>query len=447
MKKRLRELFILLLITLTLLFVLEGTFRLLGFQPAKPLISNWMQLDQQLLWRNKPHSHGSKGSRFAPEISFVHNNLGLRMRNDVEPEHDGIFRIAVLGDSNIWGFGVEQAQTACSILQSKFDKEPLDNKKVEVLNLGTIGHSSYQGMRVVTEYMFFCGDSASKRQTCLAPDLVVLAYGYNDRRYVMSKEWQDSKVYVDKMYSRAKWNQRIFEHSAFCNIFMSYNKNNLSTTLKDAVPRVSLDTYKKNVKGMFVRSDYQGENNYIPVIVLGLRDNPAVTSRMEQAKQFEIEGNIANAVQIYLTILQSPNITESSLAPYLFLKLLKQKPNEVMQAVAQFTERQPSDHEKFQSQLENIKLPIDSVMGMTPIRPDWEYLDVLREVCSQYENAYFLDMRETLSELPREEQLKCFFATDPCHLNVKGQKLLADELEKLIRKIQIDANGNKRRSR
>ncbi len=415
LKRRLRDSTIILIITLCMLLLLETGIRLTGIQPAEPLLSEWMQAHPTLLWINKPNSHGTRGSRFAPNISYVHNNHGMRMREDISLQQDA-FRVMMIGDSNIWGFGVEQSQTASAVLQDKLSRKAKTNKPVQVLNMGITGHSSYQGKIRLQD---------SELQSA---NVIVLAYGYNDRRYTANEDKQDSPEYFEATYDKLWFHQLLLQRSAICGWFASWNQEPQFTSLKDAMPRVSPKQYQSNFDAMLKKF----EKSNVRVIVLGLRDNPAIVHRINQARLYEHEEKYDLAVQQYFAILQSPNISESTLAPYMFLRMIKNHPQEVGKALKIFPPLQDISVDKLQLNLESITLPLDSMMGGTVIRTQDEYLELLLEVCSNYKNVTYVDYAELLKPLSEEERLSCYFSTDPCHINVKGNRLLAEYLEPLI---------------
>lgn len=416
MQKRIRDTFIILFITVGLLAILECAFRLSGISPAPPVLSEGMQADPVLLWKTIPGSYGQKSSRFVPAISFVHNKSGMRMRHDIEPKKPGTFRVLMLGDSNIWGFGVEQAQTCASVLQQLLDERNENQKSIEVINMGVIGYSSYQGMKQLEQSL------------ALQPDLIVLGYGYNDRRYIASKIRQDSAEYFLHTYRAVCVHQLLFEHSSLCNWASSWNQNGIETTLQESAPRVPVEQYQNNFQTMLTFC----QKNNLQVIVLGLRDNPAITQRIELAIQYESEKKWIEAASLYINILSSPNITESSLAPYLFSQFVAKIPADEIETLS--LQLQIDDIENVKRNVQNLKLPIDSMMGMTVIRRDEEYLAVLPEICSNYNNVRYIDFRDVMASLSIEEQWQCYFPVDPCHINSKGNALLANYLASIIMK-------------
>lgn len=419
--KRVRDAALILLVTLSMLLLLEGGARWMGAETARPIISPWMEFDARLLWKNRPGSHGSKGSRFAPAISFLHNHLGLRMDEIEVAKPPGVFRAAVLGDSNIWGFGVQQPQTACSVLQRMFDGDPPDGRDVEILNMGTIGYSSYQGRIVLERHAF-----------PLEPDLVILSYGYNDRRYVASMEVSDGPDHFS-WTARVSWfHERIFGSSAFLNAVVSPLKRDLQTTLGEAAPRVPLDAHRRNFSEMLRLC----RERDIPAAVLSLTDNPIETRRLREYRHASLDGRIGDAMGRLADAIRQPNLTDYAITPWLLRNELGERPEAAARALGI---EAPDSREEANAlaadligQIEGMALKIDSVMGMSPIRPDWLYREALEEVCAGEPASKLLDFGEIVFAEDGEVWARWFFPSDPCHLNENGQRRLAEFLYEAI---------------
>jgi hypothetical protein len=117
--------------------------------------------------------HPTRGSANVPNASveygvpefrtmLVHNSLGFRNR-EVEPEKaPGTTRILTLGDSMAYGIGVENDETFSARM------EQLD-PRIEVINAGASGYHPGQQLLLLEE-----------QGLALAPDLVLIAYFWND---------------------------------------------------------------------------------------------------------------------------------------------------------------------------------------------------------------------------------------------------------------------------
>ncbi len=112
------------------------------------------EADPDLTWRQVP------GYR---DANVRINALG--MRGPQARTHDeGVRRILVLGDSIAFGYALPEHQTYPRLLERELGLE-----RTEVLNAAVIGYSSFQGRQLFERLL-----------PSMAPDLVVVQFGYND---------------------------------------------------------------------------------------------------------------------------------------------------------------------------------------------------------------------------------------------------------------------------
>ncbi len=107
-------------------------------------------------------------AKFAQGAMVITNAHGMRDRERGVAKVPGTIRIAVLGDSYTFGFGVENDETYPAVLESLLNAEAIDHR-YEVLNFGVGGYSTQDEAVVL-------------RAKVLAwkPDLVVVGYVRND---------------------------------------------------------------------------------------------------------------------------------------------------------------------------------------------------------------------------------------------------------------------------
>jgi hypothetical protein len=100
---------------------------------------------------------------------FTLNNKGMRGPGDYAYEkEDGTYRIAVLGDSFTFGFGVETPDTMCVLLEEMLNASE-DGQTFQVYNFGVNSYSP------ITEYLYLKHELIK-----YDPDLVVLMYDIGD---------------------------------------------------------------------------------------------------------------------------------------------------------------------------------------------------------------------------------------------------------------------------
>jgi len=96
------------------------------------------------------------------------NSQGFRDEEFSAAKRPSAFRIICLGDSWTFGTNVGQEETYPQQLQ-KLLKQEFPEADFEVLNLGVLGYSSYQGLELIKHHGMN-----------LAPDLLVIGYAMND---------------------------------------------------------------------------------------------------------------------------------------------------------------------------------------------------------------------------------------------------------------------------
>jgi lysophospholipase L1-like esterase len=137
-------------ISCVVLFILEVGLRLLGAEPAylPNRIGGWMmmpQMDQQTVL----------GTKEAHRFVVSTNADGMRT-NLKEERTAGTRRVALLGDSIIFGWGCDDGQTIADSLQATLGADHPDLGPIEVLNAAQPGYSTTQMARffdqVVADY-------------------------------------------------------------------------------------------------------------------------------------------------------------------------------------------------------------------------------------------------------------------------------------------------------
>jgi GDSL-like Lipase/Acylhydrolase family len=145
------------------LIVAEAALRVLGRGPlpVNPVPGNFWRHDAQLGWSNSP---GADGVFDHPHFRInVHiNSKGLRDREYAYDRTPDARRILVIGDSFVWGYGVEQAETFPKVLEARLPG-------VDVINAGVAGYGTDQ------ELLWLRSEGVRYR-----PDLVILEMCGND---------------------------------------------------------------------------------------------------------------------------------------------------------------------------------------------------------------------------------------------------------------------------
>jgi hypothetical protein len=120
-------------------------------------------LDPELIFWNPSNFHANYG-----EIRVSTNELGMR-DDPVRPKQPGEFRVAAIGDSVTFGWGVQREETWCYQLQQKLAAERASRGPARVLDTGCGGYDSQQELHLLRRL----GEK-------LEPDVVLLLYVPND---------------------------------------------------------------------------------------------------------------------------------------------------------------------------------------------------------------------------------------------------------------------------
>jgi hypothetical protein len=157
------EIGLLLASTCVSLIVAEAFLRALGRGPlpVNPVPGNFWRHDAQLGWSNSPGAHGVFDHPHF-RINVHINAKGLRDRDYSYDRTPGTRRILVVGDSFVWGYGVEQGETFPKVLEGRL-------LRVEVINAGVAGYGTDQ------ELLWLRSEGVRYR-----PDLVILEMCGND---------------------------------------------------------------------------------------------------------------------------------------------------------------------------------------------------------------------------------------------------------------------------
>lgn len=153
-----------------------------------------LEPDPVLIWRGRPNlrrtyidifgpaereaDRTAVLHQFSPEVpdalrenavwNIALNAEGFREKELPAAKPAGTFRILCLGDSWTFGANVSQADAYPEQLAVRL-RDRFPGAAFEVLNLGVLGYSSFQGLRLM-----------KRRVLELQPDLVIIGYGMND---------------------------------------------------------------------------------------------------------------------------------------------------------------------------------------------------------------------------------------------------------------------------
>lgn len=167
-----------------------------SYGPAPPWVDGMRILedDEQLFWRGRPHVRQTYVDVFAPahraedRTALLHrfrpgvpaalrgqptwevrlNSEGFRDEELPDEKDPGVLRVVCIGDSWTFGANVGPRDSFPRQLEARL-RQALPSRRVEVLNLGVLGYSSHQGLRLLRE-----------RVLSLEPDFVTIGFAMND---------------------------------------------------------------------------------------------------------------------------------------------------------------------------------------------------------------------------------------------------------------------------
>lgn len=117
---------------------------------------DFYRFDAELGWSNLPGAHGRQ-RREEFEYAIRVNRHGMRQREINLEKPEGVRRVAVLGDSFVWGIGVSDEERLTERLEERLSAS-------EVLNFGVSGYGPVQYHLML------------ERVAAFAPDVVVLVF-------------------------------------------------------------------------------------------------------------------------------------------------------------------------------------------------------------------------------------------------------------------------------
>lgn len=123
-----------------------------------------------------------------PEFEYISksNSKGLRDHEYNYQKKEGVFRIAILGDSFTFGHGVELENTFAKQLENRLQNK-FSQKSIEVINLGMIGYSTGDC------YKFLISEGYK-----YSPDLVIYAFFVNDFNDNDMKSKADAESFIEE---------------------------------------------------------------------------------------------------------------------------------------------------------------------------------------------------------------------------------------------------------
>ncbi len=159
----------------SLLGVLAFDFAYRALEPEQIVPTEIGEYSPTLGWQLVPGAEASS-TRTGREVEYRINSKGIRDDETPYEKPEGTYRIAVIGDSRTFGYGVAIEQHFSRILEGYFER-------VEVINLGVSGYGIDQSFLFLQEQGFR-----------YAPNLVIAYVShFGDHRHMHSVRWGKPK--------------------------------------------------------------------------------------------------------------------------------------------------------------------------------------------------------------------------------------------------------------
>jgi lysophospholipase L1-like esterase len=354
----------------------------------------WMRYSPIVGWERRPGYEGDVGGA---ERAFDDAGYFTADSDEITNSFDRK-KVVFIGDSNTFGWG---APTPASFVEVAEKLLP----NVDAINLGVVGYSSHQG-RVLLE----------KQLPLLEPDLVVVSFNFNDRRYVLPPQAADGPAEFQRAYEGSRNSlaglMGFLETSHFyrglrrvmrkVGLVPQYVGEVDVTRLE---PRVDEDAYRSNL----AQIGSQAERFGIPVLFVLLRDDPIQSDHLKRGIA-SLENRDYDLAIAYLRAAANSHMMFRDLARLYLVRTYELKGDEEKAAEVALA---PSIYRSF--------------TGGTLIRSDVEYNEIMRQVAAE-SDAALLDGAAVLEEHPS-------VFVDFCHFDADGHRLLGERLAERISEI------------
>ncbi len=307
-------------------------------------------------------------------------------------------RIVAIGDSNTWGYGVGPNAAWPSVLG-----RALPN--AAVLNMGTLGFSSFQGYGTLRKY----GE-------VLRPSLIVASFNFNDRAYVYERKIDSEQKFAQYYDNKDKvasydWLNKIYMTRVLRYVMRKIGLLRPEPMLKIDVrtleSRVPPENYRENLRKIAA----YGHERKIPVIFILLKDNPYYMRQIRAGIEYREHGDYEHAIRAFtigLTNLISGTLARKYLAQTYDAMGAKDKAAEV-------------------AHMETLR---ETVGGFHPIYLDKVYNDVMIQVGREM-GVKVVDARPMLDIDPD-------MFLDMCHPDETGQARIAGLVLEALREVGPD---------
>lgn len=245
------NLLILAVVIIIFLFLLEGFFRVSGMCKIAPektgnLLNFYEKTNDSLIFKFKPNSEGYLIGKYVKI-----NSQGFRDYEYSLNKGNGTYRIAVVGDSITFGWGVSLEDSYPKLIEKALNK----SRKIEVLNFGFPGYVSSQELPLIQEKVLD-----------YKPDMIILGHFLGS----LDKPWNlfDTKTPIPTPI-------KIFLNEHSCSYNWLKEKYNNALNKAGIIEKLSYkelynnsELWKKHLEFFQNLSKISKENNITTIVVL-----------------------------------------------------------------------------------------------------------------------------------------------------------------------------------
>ncbi len=214
------------------------------------------------------HKHHPNKEAFLMGAKVITNNYGLRDHKNLTPKVESI-RIAFVGDSFTFGWGVNYANTIPKLLEDKANKTLSCSKRIEVFNLGVGNYNSSQQSHLYKELkdlidpdytivLHFINDSEpfiASRPNIIEKNSYILNFIANR---LNSKKVGNYSDYYQSLYSDDTWNGNKASILQIDRLAKENSKNNFTVFLLPELRQIG--SYSPLIKTYSKRESFFKEN-------------------------------------------------------------------------------------------------------------------------------------------------------------------------------------------
>lgn len=352
-------------------------------------------VDKDLNWALLPNHTSMRGG-----VPCRTNSYGLRDQEIPLEKPAGTYRILVIGDSTVLGFAVPFEKTFTELLETMLDEES-ESTRFDVINAGVPGYSIYN-----------CLVYLKRDGIRFDPDVIILETNFNDRRYILSDEYEDGVKFYHEFYNRLRAREILngsYIYRGLRRILVNafdLSRNDLLVTDKFDYKHIDMKNLRCRVEPERYRSilrelvDFARERD-IPVILIPLEDPPSYVDDFHRACTLADTGNLKETYNLFMRMEQLP----------FYRIIVAKKANEILIA-----------HGRYHKVIKSIPVEIEwmSTDGNIPVYLSDPYIEVMEDAAGA-PDVFIVGLD---SVTVRQKQLY----VDYIHLNEEGHRLLAEKL-------------------